>query len=227
MAETEDVSVIVVGRIGSTRCPQKIVRDFVDGLSLFEITCNMLKSVNHPVYAGIGEQELVSIAEEARVPIIFRSQDEITAHSPLRRVFKCVEQIKTKYAMLISPCTPFLRAETVNRACETLLNSKEHYQSLSSATIEQNWFFDREMRPLFPINVHNMTSNDLRIYALAGAFEAFPVKRFLEEGIYYTFADPTDPYLFEISKKEAIDINSEEEFRLAASTWRHEHGENV
>ena len=51
------------------------------------------------------------------------------------------------------------------------------------------------------------------------SFEIFPTQRFLTEGIWFTFKNPNDPYLYccgllEIPKNEVHDIDDEEDFEL-------------
>jgi len=65
-----------------------------------------------------------------------------------------------------------------------------------------------------------MDSKFLSLYGKANAFEIFPVKRFLEKGYYFNYESPKDPYFFEIDKEEAIDINSEVEFKQASYLWK-------
>ena len=214
----KNVTVFIVARTGSTRVPKKVLREFAHGLSLFEIMCRKMRRVKYPCYAAVGDSELIEIAEKHSVSVMYRSKNEITSDGPLRLIFNFLEKCETSHALLISPCTPFLEPETINKACE--FQCQTDHKSVSSATMEQNWFFDRDRNPLFPIDVYNMNSKDLCIFALANAFEIFPVDRFLKEGIFYTFSDPTDPYLYEIPKREAIDINNREEFELAVSLWR-------
>jgi len=220
----KSVSVFMVARMESSRCPNKVSRNFAQGKSLFEVMCISMKDLNYPFFAAVGEPELADIADKHQIPIIHRKKSEVTSDRPLRSVFACVEQCTTSHILLISPCTPFLNAATVNAACEYLIEGE--HESISSAIVEQNWFFNKDRKPFFPINVHDMTSNDLCVYAMANAFEGFPVKRFLDEGIYYTFEDASDPYLYEIPKSEATDINTEEEFELAAMMWKARHSAN-
>jgi len=187
-------------------------------MSLFEIMCQKIKTLDYPIAAGVGESELIEIAERYQIPIFHRSQEEVNAATPLSKVFKCVEQCKTSHAMLISPCTPFLSAEVINKACQVFCESQE-WESMSAIIKEQNWFFDENRKPFVPINVHHMVTNELCVYALANAFEAFPVERFLKEGIYYTFTNENDPYLYEIPKNEAFDIDDLEDFELGQHIW--------
>ena len=219
----KDISIFIVARTASSRCPDKVIRDFSQGKSLFEIMCERMQTLRYPTFAAVGEPILSDIANKQNIPIIHRTKEEINSHGPLRRVFACVEQCKTTHIMLISPCTPFLQTDVINAACDFFV--KNEYQAITSAIREQNWFFDQDRKPFFPIDVRNMTSNDLCIYALANAFEIFPVERFLNEGIYYTFEDPCDPYLYEIPKAQAVDIDSEEDFNLASYMWEMRGGE--
>jgi len=214
----KNVTVILIARTTSTRCPGKVIKPFAQEMSLFEMMCQKLKKLEFPFAAGVGEEELVEIAKRNDVAIFQRTPEEVKAHTPLSKIFKCVSQCQTSHAMLISPCTPFLEAQTLNHACRNFCQSKE-WNSMSSVTKEQNWFFDENRKPLVSINTHHMDSKQLCIYALANSFEVFPVDRFLKEGIYYTFSNPQDPFLYEIPKGEAFDIDTTEDFELGKSMW--------
>ena len=180
--------------------------------------CQKLNKLDFPFAAGVGESKLIDIAKRYQVTVFHCSEEEVNAATPLIKVFKCVEQCTTSYSMLISQCTPFLEAETINTACRKFCKTEE-WNPMSAAIKEQNWFFNENHEPLTPINVHNMTTNDLCVYALANAFEVFPVERFIKEGIWYTFTNPTDPYLYEIPKREAFDIDDQEAFELGQHVW--------
>ena len=223
MKPEKNITIFIVARTESSRTPKKIIRKFANEKSLFEIMCRKMSILDYPCYAAVGERELIEISEKCKMPTAMRKIEEVTADSPLRLIFKFLERCETSHAMLISPCTPFLEPETINQACEYFLNS--NCIAMTSVIKEQNWYFNEKKQPLFPIDVKNMNSKDLCIYALANAFELFPVKRFTEEGIYYTFSDKNDPYLYEISKLEAIDINTEDEFMIASRLWSYKHGE--
>ena len=146
------------------------------------------------------------IAEKYNVPIQLRSEKALRGQQGtlLRDIYNFLEKCSTKYACLLSPCTPFLKMETVNKACDLICNTNN--TSVTSVYFEQNWFFGPDKKPLFPIDVTHLDSKALSIYGSANAFFIFPVKRFIEKGYYFTHELPTDPYLFEISKEEAIDI---------------------
>jgi hypothetical protein len=215
----KNVSIYLIGRLGSARAPGKMIRPFTEtGESLFEVMCRQMQQLRYPCYTAVGDKELMDIGERYNLPNAMRTRDEIDGDGPLRKIFAFLERCETSHAMLISPCTPFLSANVMNEACDFFCQGQ--YKSLTSVTMQQNWFFGRDKRPLFEFDVHNMNSKALCVYALANAFEVFPVDRFLSEGIYYTFEDPEDPYLYEIPKGEAVDINDEEDFQLASFMWR-------
>ena len=69
----KNVTVILVARTASSRCPQKVIKPFTEGMSLFEIMCQKLEKLDFPFAAGIGEPELIEIAERHHIPIFHRS----------------------------------------------------------------------------------------------------------------------------------------------------------
>jgi CMP-N-acetylneuraminic acid synthetase len=220
-----DVTVILIARTGSKRCPRKVIKPFINETSLFELMCKELKKIDYPIAAAVGDDELIEIANRLDVPILHRTKEEVTIATPLVKVFKCVEQCKTSHAMLVSPCTPFLTAETINTSCRVFCESEE-WMSMSAIIKEQNWFFDENRKPLVPINVQNMTTNELCVYAMANAYDIFPVDRFMKDGIFYTFDSLNDPYLYEIPKNEAFDIDDPEDFELGQHMYEKKMKQN-
>ena len=217
---SNELTVYLVSRLGSERVKDKIYREFYNGCGLFEIMCQKMKDLSFPYAAAIGDKELIDIAEKYNIPIQLRSKSSLKAQrgSLIRDIYAFLEKCSTKYACLLSSCTPFLKMETVNKACDLICNTNN--TSVTSVYFEQNWFFGPDKKPLFPVDVTHLDTKALSIYGSANAFFIFPLKRFLEKGYYFTHELPTDPYLFEISKEEAIDINSEIDFKLASYIWR-------
>mgnify|MGYP001190759560 CR=1 FL=1 len=220
LKNSNEVTIYLVSRLGSERVKDKIYREFYKDLSLFEIACQKMKELSFPCAAAIGDKELIEIANKYNVPIQLRSQSSLKAQqgSLLREIYAFLEKCPTKYACLLSPCAPFLKMETLNKACDLICNTEN--MSVTSVYFEQNWFFGSDKKPLFPVDVIRMDSKFLSLYGKANAFEIFPVKRFLEKGYYFNYESPKDPYFFEIDKEEAIDINSEVEFKQASYLWK-------
>ena len=221
----KEVTVYLIARLGSSRAKSKNLRPFAGEVSIYELMCQRMKKLKSPFYAAVGEPELIDIAKKYGIPVALRSKDSLNADGPLRKIFEFIEDCPTSHANIISPCTPFLEPETIDRANEYMC--QENVTSITSVTFEQNWYFGADKKPLFPFDIYNMNSKALKVYALANAFEIFPVKRFLDKGIYYTFENPEDPFLYQIPKLEAYDINSEEEFEIASYIWRSRYGKKL
>ena len=219
----KNVTVYLTARLSSQRAPRKMIRPFTqDGKSLFEVMCNTLQHLRYPCFTAVGDEELIEIGKQQNLANAHRTQEEINGDGNIRKIYGFLERCETSHAMIISPCTPFLTPEIINEACDFFC--KNEFKSLTSIIKEQNWFFGRDKKPLFKFDLLNMNSKDLCIYALANAFELFPVERFLRQGIYYTFDDPEDPFLYEIAKSEAVDINDEHDFNLASAMWEYNVG---
>ena len=221
----KNVTVYLIARLGSSRTKGKNLRPFAGKMSLFENMCVRMKKLKSPYFAAVGESELIDIAQKHGIPVAFRSKESLNADGPLRKIFEFIENCPTSHANIISPCTPFLEAATIDKANQFMI--QENYMSITSVIFEQNWYFGADKKPLFPFDIYNMNSKALKVYALANAFEIFSVKRFLDKGIYYTFKNPGDPYLYQIPKMEAYDINSEEEFEIAVHIWKARYGKKL
>jgi CMP-N-acetylneuraminic acid synthetase len=221
----KELTVVLIARTGSTRCPRKVIKPFFNETSLFEIMCKKLKTIDYPIAAAVGDPELIDLANKLNIPIFSRTKEEVTIGSPLVKVFKCLEQCKTSHAMLVSPCTPFLSVETINTSCRLFCESEE-WDSMSAIMKEQNWFFDEDRKPLVPIDIKVMSTNNLCVYAMANAYDIFPVDRFLKDGIFYTFDTLNDPYLYEIPKDETFDIDDPDDFELGRHIYAYRMEKN-
>ena len=161
---SNELTVYLVSRLGSERVKDKIYREFYNGYSLFEIMCQKMKDLSFPYAAAIGDKELIDIAEKYNIPIQLRSKSSLKAQrgSLIRDIYAFLEKCSTKYACLLSSCTPFLKMETVNKACDLICNTNN--TSVTSVYFEQNWFFGSDKKPLFPIDVVRMDSNHLHLH---------------------------------------------------------------
>ena len=134
LKNSNEVTIYLVSRLGSERVKDKIYREFYKGSSLFEIACQKMKELSFPCAAAIGDKELIEIANKYNVPIQLRSQSSLKAQqgSLLREIYAFLEKCPTKYACLLSPCTPFLKMETLKDVvhCSVLVT-----RSFSSDTI--------------------------------------------------------------------------------------------
>ena len=213
----KDITIYLIARLNSERLPNKMIIPFneINGMCLFEHACINLKNLKYKLKAAIGEQPLIDMAKRNNVEIEFRPQNELDSNGELREVFNFLTKADTSHAMLISPCNPFITAEVINDACDKFLAND--YESMTSVVKEQNWYFDENQKPLFKINPYRMNSKDLKLFSLANVFEVFSVKRFIEEGIYYTFENVKDPAFFELNKNVAIDIDDQIDFDIAQS----------
>jgi CMP-N-acetylneuraminic acid synthetase len=216
---TKNITVYLTARLSSQRAPRKMIRPFTEkGESLFEVLCQTMQQLRYPCFTAVGDDELIEIGERMNLPNAHRTRKEVDGDGNLRMIYGFLERCETSHAMIISPCTPFLTPEVINDACDYFC--KNDLMSLTSVTKEQNWFFGRDKKPLFEFDVYNMNSKDLCLYAMANAFEIFSVERFLKDSIFYEFNRPEDPYLYEIPKIEAVDINDADDFQLASLMWR-------
>lgn len=216
--QKKNVTVYLTARLSSKRAPRKMIRPFTENEeSLFEVLCHTMHQLRYPCFTAVGDDELIEIAERMNLPNELRTREEVDGDGNLRKIYAFLERCETTHAMIISPCTPFLTADTINAACDFFCEND--FMSLTSVTMQQNWFFGKDKKPLFEFDVYNMNSKDLCLYAMANAFEVFSVERFLRDSIFYQFDRPEDPYLYEISKVEAVDVNDEDDFLIAQMMW--------
>ncbi|KPJ56698.1 acylneuraminate cytidylyltransferase [Parcubacteria bacterium DG_74_2] len=131
------------------------------------------------------------------------SMNNIIAHD--------LSQIDNKYFLQTHTTNPLLTAKTINKAIEIFFGLKNH-DSLFSVTKLQTRLYDKKWRAI------NHNPNKLiRTQDLLPIYE--------ENSNLYIFSKDSfekqhnrigeKPYLFEINKLEAMDIDTEEDFKIA------------
>lgn len=208
----------------SERVPNKNLRSF-GGRPLYHHIVTTLLRCSHvdSIHIDTDSKEIADDALEhfpERVKIIqrpsaicgdFVSMNVIINHD--------LSQIDGKYFLQTHSTNPLLQTETVTRAVKTWLEKPE-WDSLFGVTRYQSRFYDREGLP-----VNHNPEEMLRTQDLPPVFE--------ENSNIYLFSRESfcktgrrignNPLFFEIPKMEGMDIDTEEDFRLAELIYENTH----
>jgi len=220
--DIKDISVFLNVRVSSTRCKNKMLRPFAKS-SLVDICLNKIHKLSHmSIYYGAHENELLDKAKNYSFLKVFRRSYE-SAHSLQNalKVFEILNHIKTKWVLWINPCVPFLKMETVVAALNTFLAIENN--SLTSVKEMQGWFYNTEGEPLTNLKNSTSTHDSDFLYEVAHAFHIYEREFMLKHNSPWT-NQKGDPFLFPIPFGESYDIDTEEQFHIYESLYKHKNG---
>lgn len=216
------IAAVIQARVDSQRCKNKMLRNFA-GTNLISLA---LEKHSKPsdvfkLYFAACEPELIEIGQKYNNTIIKRSEESVKSER-IEVIMDYMKHIPEKTVMFINSCHPFLTMETLESAVEQFKSKKAI--SMTSVVKTHTWYYFMDGRPinfLDPTNPNTKTTEPL--YQIAQAFHIFDKERFLKHH-YYWAHEKNDPCFFEISEKEAIDIDTELDFVRAESLYIREKG---
>lgn len=210
------LAALVPMRHHSERVPQKNFRDFA-GRPLFHYILDTLQRCS-PIDEIVVNTDSPTIKEGlgehfSSVRIIDRPERLRAGTTPMNDVLlHDVDEVEADFYLQTHSTNPLLQPGTVTEAIETFLDRYPEYDSLFSVTEVQTRLWDELARA-----VNHNPSILLRTQDLPPLYE--------ENSCLYLFAEDTlverhnrignRPYLFEIDKREAVDIDEEIDFRIA------------
>lgn len=117
---------------------------------------------------------------------------------------------------------PLLRSETIDGAIEYYFSNLEKFDSLFSVTKVQTRFYDRDAKPVNHDPKELIRTQDLEpLYEENSNFYIFSRNSFLGAGARRI---GSNPYIYEVNKLEAVDIDEPEDFVMAELLCKHYFG---
>ena len=210
------MKIIALGnaRINSKRLHNKMLKPFAN-TTLTQIAVRRLTELKEidDIYFAVYENELVTLAQKylPSDSIIVRTKTSANADYPITRVHDYLAMIDFDYCVWINSCHAMLKPETIDLAALTLKNN--NYKSLTSVKKRLSWFYDIHGLPINNLDpIDQIQSNKSNpIYEVAHAFHIFNKKHFFNTDTYWN-NNYNDPYLFEISEIESVDVDTEHDF---------------
>jgi len=214
-----DIGVFSFGRMQSQRCPNKMLRPF-GGTTLTDMALGELAAVQREgcatFYAG-HEDEFADRAKAHGVPFVRRSLHAVTIDGPIVEILAFLREVPYDWVLLLSGCLPFLRVETILGFLEA---RKRPLTPAFSVRAQRHHFVDAERNGVnFDIAQKTLNTKTVRpLYELVDALYFFDRKFFLAEGRYWDWAQVE--FVDMPEKYELLDIDTEEDFRVAEAVWR-------
>lgn len=215
----KQVGIFIPARLQSQRLENKLILPIGD-TCLFEIACKKLNemplSINR--YTLISDIALIDIAKKySNIQIIIRDEATSKAEGPLSFIFKEMQQVEDTHLMFLNPCLAFLSPATIFKCIRFFEKSSAEYAT--SAKLLQNWIFDKNGKPINPIDYTRLTTKEIEpLFQAAHCFHIFNKDRFFEDG--HMLKEGFIPLY--VPEEETIDVDTREEYLYAK--WRIETG---
>lgn len=209
---------MIVVRKDSNRVPNKALRPFGDS-TLFEISLKKFqfsKEIDR-LYVCAHEDEFLEKAHnEPMVTIVERSYE--SAHGETMDViYDFLDVIEEEWLVNINVCCPFTKIETFDSAIRLFRNGT--YKSLIPVTPIRDWVFSHDGRVLNRVDPEVIDSKQLEpVYKVCHPFVIYNKARVRAEGRLWGLTE-NDPYHYEVSDVESIDIDYISQFEQAEALY--------
>ena len=215
------ISAVINARKGSTRVENKLLRSFANS-NLIEIALSKLNDMDFfdKRYLAVAEEEFKNLLPSyPNVSLLPRDKKAvIKGVNPLTITFAHYLDVQSDYIFVFNPCLPFISVKTIKKAFDYF--QKTNFKSYTAVIKTGDWIFDNSGKPLTNNDPKNATTNkNMTFYKACHAFHIVNKNRFKKEKVLWEF-EIDDPHLFEISEKEAIDIDTIQEFNLAELLYK-------
>lgn len=213
-----EFTAVIPVRMGSTRVKNKNIKPFA-GSNLLQIKIDQLKEVKriNQIIVSSDSDEMLDLARKSNVIAMKRPAeycDEVSRSFNEVVRYIATEQVKTEI-MMWTPCVcPLVSASKITEGIELfqeILSGKIDADSVASAALIKEYLFDEKGPVNFSIE-HHVPSQKLPNwhYITNGFFIAHR-----EDMAKWGFVYGPHPYLCEVNKFEAIDIDDDIDFAMA------------
>ena len=210
------ISVVINARLQSTRVPKKLIRPF-SGSCLITIALEKLNEMDFfdHRYLGVADDELKEMAKKyENVEVLHRKPDAVQSGvNPAHVSFAHYLDIPSDYIFIFNPCQPVLSIDSIKKAYDYF--QETDYPSYTSAMETRDWIFDDQGNALTNKDTSNYSTNKGQVfYKAAHSFHIVGKEFFREHGYHWTFT-ANDPHLISVPEVEAVDVDTEFDFKLA------------
>ena len=204
-----------MARMQSTRCKRKMIRLFA-GTTLTELAVKRLAAINNfdAVYFAAYENELLEIANKylPLKSVIYRDKESAFAGAnpdDFLKTYDFLRKVDFDYCMWINSCHVFLRPETIDDAASEF-RTKE-FKSMTAVKKCFTWFYTMEGDSINNDPAITSTQFTTPLLEVTHAFHIFSKDQLFKSQSYWNNRK-NDPFLYPIDDKEALDIDTEQDF---------------
>ena len=210
-------------RLASSRLKKKLLKPF-GNTTLAEIAIKKLSNLKllDEKYMAAYEKKLLDIGYKylPKKSVITRSRKSAYSQNNLFLEWEYLKKIDFDYCIWINSCHAHLKKSTIEKAIKEIRTNK--HPALTSVIRHYSWFYKiNGKNPINNLNPKSQknTQDSFPIYEVAHAFHIFNRKQFFSKGVIWN-NKKNDPYLFEISKIESLDVDDLDDFKISESVYK-------
>ena len=224
MKNINDICLIVQARLGSQRCPNKMIRPFA-GSTLTDVAIDkVLDSKVLPkenFYLAVHEPELISIGKNRGVNVFERSEKSANSEgTPMTEIFEWWDKLPYKYVLMFNACCSLLSTETIDNFIRHYLQTDS--DGLFGVIEKKNYFWNTKGELITPwpdgeaiLNTKMVGTTLEAAHCLyAGSMPA------LGENVWMGDYTPNSPELFVVPEEETFDVDYEWQFGVAETLYK-------
>ena len=222
MKDINDVLFIVEARLHSSRMHQKMIKPFAD-TTLLDLLLSKLKSIDlipkDNLYLSAYEDEIKDIGNKHNINIFHRSTESANAED-LQTVKEWHDKLPFKYVVAINPCTPLIKAETIEGFIKSFIKSED--EGAFSVFEKQTYYWDKSGKMITKWPDGQQMFNTKFVDPVYEAAHVLYASRLdiIKKGYYITDTLPVEPHLFVINELEAFDIDYDHQFKVAEQLYK-------
>ena len=224
MKNIDDIAFIVQARLNSERVPNKMLRPFA-GTNLFGLlldkllTSKLIPSEN--IIASVYETELFHEANIKRnIRTYTRSYESANNDNDLKTIYEWHNKLPHKFVVLISACNPLLDVGTIDAFVRQYVKQEE--ENLFAVFEKKTYYWNKEGALITPWPKGQTIMNTKAvepIFEAAHVLYASRMDLIKEDRFMGDFEAPGGIKLFEMSEREAFDIDYEWQFKVAEQLY--------
>lgn len=216
------ISIVIQSRLGSSRVPGKMLKDFA-GTTLVDILLSKLMKSKEitpdQIYFCVGEEELIEAGSKYPINIVRRSQASLNEEKDITVLFDWHTSIPTEHLVMVSGCNPLLKIETIDKFIREYKESEQ--EGAISVFESNNYFWDPEgnMMNEWPEGFTSMNTKFVSTTRVAAHCMYGSRVDLISRGNWVTDSIPYEVELITMPEIEAFDIDEPWQFAVAETLY--------
>lgn len=207
------IKALIAVRSGSVRVKDKNIKPFYKEKSLLELKIRQLQKIREldGIVVNSNDDQMLALANDLGTETVKRDHYFATNYVSMSEVYvNMAKNVDTDIIMYANVTNPCVSTRLYEEAIELFLSSKEK-DSLTTVTDVKEflWLDGKPMN--YEIDKQPRSQDLPHIVKLNFAISILPKKMMIERKNVVG----SNPYLFNLSEEEAIDIDTELDFRIA------------
>ena len=202
---------LVPMKLNSERVKNKNIRKFDNGRPLCTYILDTLKNVNNidEIYVYCSDEKIKDYIPE-EIIYLKRSNSLDQSTTKINEVLKAFAQdVDADYYVLTHATAPFITKETIEKGVEIIRNGE--YDSVFTVTKLQDFLW-KDNKPLnYSLDAIPRTQDLEPLYEETSGLYIYSKELILKEGRRIGY----NPFMLEVSKIEALDIDTEDDFFIS------------